>query len=74
MVQEELIDMTNETERYCISWITIQMVEAGLKVLIPAWNNHPIPSNTCSNLLFFFMLPKPLLRLNVILLITNYYL
>jgi hypothetical protein len=43
MVQEELIDMTDETDKYCVSWITIQTVQAGIQELLPAWNHHSIP-------------------------------
>ncbi|XP_020899410.1 uncharacterized protein LOC110238104 [Exaiptasia diaphana] len=43
MVQEELIDMTDEIDKYCVSWITIQTVQAGIQELLPAWNNHSIP-------------------------------
>ena len=43
MVQEELIDMTNDIDRYCVSWITIQTVQAGIQELIAAWNSHSIP-------------------------------
>ena len=45
MIQEELIDMTDETDKYCVSWITIQTVQAGLQELLPAWNSHSIPGN-----------------------------
>lgn len=43
MVQEELIDMTNDLDQFCVSTITIQVVQAGVQELLPAWNHHSIP-------------------------------
>ena len=41
MVQEELIDMTDEV--LCFIYIVIRVVQAGIQELLPAWNHHCIP-------------------------------
>ena len=45
MVQEELIDMTDEVDKFRVSTIVVQ---AGIQELLPAWNHHSIPGScTC---------------------------
>ncbi|KAK3738875.1 hypothetical protein QZH41_014659 [Actinostola sp. cb2023] len=56
MVQEEVIDMTDDTDRFCVSWITIQTVQAGLRELLSAWNSHSIPGKYfCCWIPFIYM-------------------
>lgn len=43
MVEEEVIDMRNETDKFCVSFITVRVVQAGVQELLPAWNYHHIP-------------------------------
>ena len=43
MVQDEMIDMTSPVDQFCVSTVVIQVVQAGVQELIPAWNNHSIP-------------------------------
>ncbi|XP_046855990.1 uncharacterized protein LOC124449089 [Xenia sp. Carnegie-2017] len=43
MAQEELIDMVNVVHQFCVSTIVIQVVQAGIQELLPAWNCHTIP-------------------------------
>ncbi len=43
MVQEELVDLTNEIDKFCVSTVVVKVVQAGIKELLPAWNHHPVP-------------------------------
>jgi len=43
MVEEEIIDMRDDIDKFCVSWVTIRVVQAGVKELVPAWNHHLIP-------------------------------
>ena len=43
MVQEELIDLRDETTKFCVSQIAIGIVQAGVQELLPSWNRHCIP-------------------------------
>lgn len=43
MENEGVIDMEDEVTKYCVSWITRQVVEVGLEYAVSSWNSHPIP-------------------------------
>lgn len=43
MVNEEIIDMTDEVTKFCVSWITLRVCDIGRRQVIDSWNNHPIP-------------------------------
>ena len=43
MVQEELIDLTNDIDKFCVSTVVVKVVQAGMEELLPAWHYHPIP-------------------------------
>ena len=38
-----VFDMENETDKFCVSWVSCQVAFYGLQVCIISWNNHPIP-------------------------------
>lgn len=38
------ISMDDVVHKYCTSWFTIQITNAGMKLLVASWNNHPLPS------------------------------
>ena len=43
MENEGAIDMEDEVTKYCVSWVTRQVVEVGLRYAVNSWNCHPIP-------------------------------
>ena len=38
-----VFDMENETDKFCVSWISCQVASYELQVCIRSWNSHPIP-------------------------------
>ena len=38
-----VFDMENETDKFCVSWVSCQVAPYGLQVCRRSWNNHPIP-------------------------------
>ena len=38
-----LFDMGNETDKFCVSWVSCQVASYALQVCIRSWNSHPIP-------------------------------
>ena len=39
-----VFDMENQTDKFCVSWVSCQVVSYGLQVVcIRSWNSHPIP-------------------------------
>jgi len=38
-----MLDMGNESIRYCVSWYAIHVIKVGLQYAVGAWNCHPIP-------------------------------
>lgn len=43
MENNEEIDMGNEVTKFCVSWITIHVMQDAIKTFIQSWNNHRIP-------------------------------
>lgn len=43
MENEEVIDMRNETHKFCVSWVTIHVIESAIAAFVRAWNSHTIP-------------------------------
>ena len=39
------LDMTNATTKFCVSWLTIQVIESAVHNFIAAWNSHRIPGS-----------------------------
>ena len=46
---EEKIDMSNEYNKFCVSWVATQVSQIGIKRFINSWNHHRIPGK---NLIF----------------------
>ena len=44
MVEREEVDIHDDHHKYCISWFTIHVCAAGLKMFVESWNAHPLPS------------------------------
>ena len=42
MEASSLINMQDETTKFCVSWTTIQVASVGLIRFIQAWNSHRI--------------------------------
>ena len=42
MEASSIIDMQDETTKFCVSWATIQVASVGLIKFIQAWNSHRI--------------------------------
>ena len=40
------INMDCNHVKFCVSWFTIRVAREGLKFVVQAWNEHPIPGNT----------------------------
>jgi len=51
MENESLIDMDDETTKYCVSWVTRQVVEIGLNYAVGSWNSHPTPGKRLADCL-----------------------
>lgn len=47
MENEDVIDMKNETHKFCVSWVTIQVITSPVAAFVRAWNSH-WPSWRCS--------------------------
>jgi len=43
LVEDEIIDMRSEIDKYCVSWVTIHVVQAGVQEFHPVGNHHYIP-------------------------------
>ncbi len=43
MANEELIDMEDDSTKFCVSWFVSRVADTGIKQVIDGWNNHPIP-------------------------------
>ena len=41
---QRIIDMHDSTHRFCVSWCTIRVANAGARLAVASWNEHPIPS------------------------------
>ena len=49
MANDDIIDMTDEVTKFCVSWITLRVCDIGSRQVIDAWNNHPIPGKKNHN-------------------------
>jgi len=43
MVNEDLINMDDDMNKFCVSWFTSRTADIGIKQVISSWSNHPIP-------------------------------
>ena len=43
MVNEDLINMDDDMNKFCVSWFTSRIADIGIQQVISSWNNHAIP-------------------------------
>ena len=43
MEDEEVISMRNEVHKFCVLWVTIQVVAPAIPAFIHSWNSHKLP-------------------------------
>ena len=43
MEANQIIDMRDETVKFCVSWVTIQVAQPAIVNFIQSWNSHRIP-------------------------------
>ena len=61
MERNDELDMTNTTTKFCISWLTIQVIESAARNFIAAWNSHRIPGRGGgTQIIWPFVLLRPL--------------
>ena len=58
MENDGVIDMEDEVTKFCVSWITKQVVMVGLKYAVDSWNSHPIPGTQSSKHLLRMKIPR----------------
>ena len=46
MEGDEEIDMTDELTKFCVSWVTINVVSPAVKNFVVSWNSHRIPGRS----------------------------
>lgn len=43
MVEAGELLLTDTVHKFCISWFTMNVANAGMKHFVAAWNKHPLP-------------------------------
>lgn len=43
MENDEEIDMGDEVTKFCVSWVTIRVMDNAIQTFIQSWNHHRIP-------------------------------
>ena len=54
MVHTDIVDISDDSTKFCVSWVLCRVSEYGLKMFVNSWNHHPIPSTLlliCSKIL-----------------------
>lgn len=51
LTDQELLDMDCNISRYCVSNLTGQLCDVGIKRMVKAWNEHRIPGKGIPNML-----------------------
>ena len=54
MVHTDIVDISDDSTKFCVSWVLCRVSELGLKILVNSWNHHTIPSTSlliCSKIL-----------------------
>ena len=46
MDNDGIINMEDEVEKFCVSFITCEVAKIGIERVIQAWNNHRIPGRS----------------------------
>ena len=45
MEENGVINMESALHKFCVSWFTIRVCSVGTKLVVEAWNDHPISGN-----------------------------
>ena len=56
MVARDEICMDNETTQFCVSWVSMHVLNEAIAMFVTSWNAHPIPGMLCCefhNTLYF---------------------
>ena len=54
MVHTDIVDISDDSTKFCVSWVLCRVSEYGLKMFVNSWNHHTIPSTfllICSKIL-----------------------
>ena len=43
MEENESINVESSVHKFCVSWFTITVCCIGTKLVVEAWNDHPVP-------------------------------
>ena len=43
------MNMESSVQKFCVSWFAIRVCCVGTKLVVEAWNDHPIPGNGCKD-------------------------
>ena len=58
MVNEDLINMDDDMNKFCVSWFTSRVADIGIKQVISSWNNHAIPGKSLLRWSWWFSKPS----------------
>ena len=48
MEESGIIDMGDQTFKFCVSFVCVNVASVGVKRFVSAWNSHPIAGNDTS--------------------------
>ena len=58
MVRTDIVDISDDSTKFYVSWVLCQVSEYGLHMFVNSWNHHTIPST------FFLICSKILIKQN----------
>ena len=44
MVHTDIVDISDDSTKFCVSWVLCSLSEYGLQIFVNSWNHHTIPS------------------------------
>ena len=44
MVHVDIVDISDDSTKFCVSWVLCRVLEYSLKMFVNSWNHHTIPS------------------------------
>ena len=44
MVHADIVNISDDSTKFCVSWILCLVVEYDIKMFVDSWNHHSIPS------------------------------
>ena len=54
MVHADIVDISDDSTKFCVSWVLCRVSESGLKMFVNLWNHHTLQSTfllVCSEML-----------------------